>query len=138
MKKAPTFELQSIDGRFHHLEDFRGKHVILTFWASWCPDSARDLPKKEQLYDSMDHDNVEMITINVVGRERDEQAGITYANKYLSQLTLLDDGRKTYDVYQCQGVPTTVLINKQGELVEQFGDKANMMDIVQAIGNKLL
>ncbi|MYL33716.1 redoxin domain-containing protein [Pontibacillus yanchengensis] len=136
--KAPIFELQDMNGEIYSLEDDLGNNVVLTFWTSWCPDSGRDLPKKEQLFQSMDHDKVKMITINVVGRERNAQEGIDYANKFLTQPILFDKGTEIYDAYNCQGVPTTVLINRNGEIVKQFGDQAQFLEIVEAIGSKLV
>ncbi|KGP72537.1 TlpA family protein disulfide reductase [Pontibacillus yanchengensis] len=136
--KAPTFELQDMNGQTYSLEEDLGNNVVLTFWTSWCPDSARDLPKKEQLFQSMDHEKVKMITINVVGRERNAQEGIDYATKFLTQPTLFDQGTEVYDAYNSQGVPTTVLINREGEIVKQFGDKAQFLDIVEAIGSELV
>lgn len=135
--KAPLFNLKTLDGHTYYLEEDIGKVIVLTFWASWCPDSGRDLPKKEQFYQSINHDDMKMLTINVVGRERDEQAGIDYARKFLTQPTLLDDGRKVYDQYNGDGVPTTVIINRNGEIAYTFGDKAEMIDIIKAIGEVL-
>ncbi|QHE53441.1 TlpA disulfide reductase family protein [Pontibacillus sp. HMF3514] len=132
--KAPLFELQTIDGETYQLEQDLGKVVMLTFWASWCPDCGRDLPKKEQFYQSVPKDQVKMLTINVVGRERNVQEGLNYAEKFLTQPTLLDDGRKTYDQYECEGVPTTIIIDQNGEIAHHFGDKAVMMDIIKAVG----
>ncbi|KGX92827.1 thioredoxin [Pontibacillus halophilus JSM 076056 = DSM 19796] len=136
--KAPMFTLPTIDEESSYsLSDDLGKIVILTFWASWCPDTARDLPKKEQFHQSADSDMLSMVTINVPGRERSDEAELQYANKYLSQLTLKDRGREIYDKYGCTGVPTTAIINREGDIHEVFGDKASMMEIVQSVGQLL-
>jgi len=132
--KAPLFELQTIDGENYKLEQDLGNVIMLTFWASWCPDCGRDLPKKEQFYQSIPKDQVKMLTIDVVGRERNVQEGMNYARKFLTQPTLLDDGRKTYDQYECDGVPTTIIIDQNGEIAYHFGDKAEMMEIIKAVG----
>ncbi len=75
-----------------------------------------------------------MLTIDVVGRERSVQEGLHYAEKFLTQPTLLDDGRKIYDQYECEGVPTTIIIDQNGEIAHRFGDKAEMMEIIKAVG----
>ena len=41
---APDFTLSSLDGNTISLSDFKGKYVVLDFWASWCPDCIRDIP----------------------------------------------------------------------------------------------
>lgn len=134
-ERAPLFELPYIDQPFtYHLSDHLGKVIVLTFWASWCPDCGRDLPKKEQLFETMDKDKVEMVTINVPGRERSPEAGKEYAEKFLKQPTLLDDGRHFYDTFACQGVPSTIIIDQEGRIHRTFGDKASFLDIVQSLG----
>ncbi|WP_138418508.1 TlpA disulfide reductase family protein [Aquibacillus sediminis] len=133
--KAPMFSLPYINNNgIYHLQDDIGKVIVLTFWASWCPDCGHDLPKKEQLFQSMDTTKVRMITINVTGRERDQSAGPAYTEKYLSQPTLADRGTEIYENYQCKGVPTTVIINQNGDIHDQFGDNAKFLEIVTSVG----
>ncbi len=119
------------------LADYKGKIVVLTFWVSWCPDCSADLPKKEQLYRSMDVEKVKMVTINVTGRERNEIDGMNYCNKFLTQPTLKDRGREVYDLFGCEGVPATIIINQQGEIFSSFGEQSTMMEVVTAIGELL-
>lgn len=135
MSKAPNFELPYIaSNETYHLSEDLGKVVILTFWASWCPDCGKDLPKKEQLYKTMDHDKVSMLTINVAGRERNKKDGSLFFEKFLTQPTLIDNGREVYDLYESQGVPTTVIIDQSGNIHSHFGDKASFLDIVESLG----
>ncbi|WP_396252336.1 TlpA family protein disulfide reductase [Halobacillus halophilus] len=135
LRNAPIFELPYInkEGTYSNKEDL-GKVIVLTFWTSWCPDSGKDLPKKEQLYKTMDHEKVKMITINVEGRERSEAEAEEYAEKFLSQPALKDQGRTIYDLYNSDGVPTTVIINKDGFIHSQFGDKAEFLSVVESLG----
>lgn len=138
MLQAPNFELPYMfQDKTFELEKQKGKVVILTFWASWCPDSSRDLPKKEQLFQTMNHDKVQMLTINVTGRERNVEEARKYAEQFLTQPTLVDDGRRVYDLYESDGVPTTVIINSSGEIHAQYGDQASFLDIVEAIGSAI-
>ncbi|WP_085505807.1 TlpA family protein disulfide reductase [Thalassobacillus devorans] len=135
MEKAPLFQLPYINNSgVYDLQDDLGKVIVLTFWVSWCPDCSRDLPMKEQLFRSMDSDKIRLLTINVAGREREGDAGRAFAEKFLTQPTLVDDGRATYDQYQCSGVPTTVIIDQYGNISAKFGDKAEFLEIVEKIG----
>lgn len=134
-EKAPLFELPYINReKTYKLKNDLGKVVLLTFWVSWCPDCGKDLPKKEQLYKTMDHEKVQMMTINVTGRERNAEEGLEYSQKFLSQPTLADEGRSIYDLYKCEGVPSTVIINQKGEVHANFGDQASFLDIVSKLG----
>ncbi|UOQ94269.1 TlpA family protein disulfide reductase [Halobacillus shinanisalinarum] len=135
MKKAIDFQIPYINSnKTYQLNNDLGKVVILTFWTSWCPDCGVDLPKKEQLFQSIDREKVNMLTINVQGRERNDQDGKIFTDKFLTQPTLEDHHRKVYDEYNCEGVPTTIIINRDGYVTHQFGDKASFLTIVEAIG----
>lgn len=127
--KAPQYELPYLnEDRTFSLDEVLGeKVVVLTFWVSWCPDCARDLPKKEQFYKTTRSDELEMITINVTGRERSEEEALKYQEQFLTQPVLKDNGREVYDLYDCTSVPTTIVIDKNGEVVGRFGDQADFV-----------
>lgn len=136
--KAPLFTLPKINSNNNYsLESDLGKIVILTFWTSWCPDCGLDLPKKEALYRSIDKDKVQMLTVNVTGRERDHVSGVDYTKKYLNQPTLADSGWKVYDLYRCVGVPSTVIIGPTGDIVDQFDDQADFLNILESLSHIL-
>nr|WP_146816715.1 TlpA disulfide reductase family protein [Halobacillus faecis] len=135
-KQAPLFELPYINDHssIYKLEDDLGKVIVLTFWASWCPDCGKDLPMKEQLFKTMDHDKVKLLTINVTGRERNREEGIEFTEKFLTQPTLADKGRYVYDLYNCDGVPSTIIIDQEGDIHANFGDQSSFLDIVSKLG----
>ncbi|WP_186578170.1 TlpA family protein disulfide reductase [Aquibacillus kalidii] len=137
--RAPLFKLPYINNQqqFYHLQDDIGKIIIITFWTSWCPDCGTDLPRKEQLNKTINNPNVKMLTINVTGREREEKAGANFADRFLTQPTLSDNGKEIYNLYQCMGVPTTVIIAPDGTIVDQFGDQASFNDVLLSIGKLL-
>ncbi|MCT2535929.1 TlpA family protein disulfide reductase [Aquibacillus koreensis] len=136
--KAHRFTLPYLDQEGSYtLEEDIGKIILITFWASWCSACGVDLPKKEQLHQSIDPNVVKMLTINVKARERDMNAALTYKNKYLSQLALVDDGRFVYDQYQCNGVPTTVIVDRNGDIYSKFDDQSDFLQIVQSLGELL-
>lgn len=131
--QAPLFTLNHLTKDGHYKLEV-GKIIILTFWVSWCPDCSADLPKKEQLYQSINHDKVSMLTINVPDRERNAYDGVRYAEKFLTQPTLVDRGREIYNAYQCRSVPTTVIIDKDGYIHQQFDDQADFFEIIRVVG----
>ncbi|MBU6080426.1 TlpA family protein disulfide reductase [Allobacillus halotolerans] len=137
--KAPQYELPYLnEDRTFSLDEVLGeKVVVLTFWVSWCPDCARDLPKKEQFYKTTRSDELEMITINVTGRERSEEEALKYQEQFLTQPVLKDNGREVYDLYDCTSVPTTIVIDKNGEVVGRFGDQADFVEILQVISKAI-
>ncbi|MBB6453466.1 peroxiredoxin [Salirhabdus euzebyi] len=135
---APTFSLPYLTDSqkvYHLSEDLAKKVIILTFWVSWCPDCAIDLPKKEHLFDNLPQDKISLKTINVSGREKTTEEAILFSEKFLKQPVLKDNDREVYNMYGCKGVPTTVLIDKNGKITNVFDDKADFLDIISALGN---
>ncbi|RPF50353.1 TlpA family protein disulfide reductase [Aquisalibacillus elongatus] len=138
--KAPLFELPYLDkpNETYNIEDYIGQKVIvLTFWVSWCPDCARDLPKKEQFFKTSHNDDLEMITINVTGREHGDEEALKYQDQFLTQPVLKDRGREVYDLYECEGVPTTIVINREGEIIGRFGDQADFVEVIHTLSEVL-
>ena len=138
MTVAPDFTLSYIDKDDHlTLSDLRGRMVLLTFWASWCPDCSQDMPMKERLYQTVDQEKLAMVTINVAGRERQHEDAVRYKNNFIKQPTLVDRGRETYLNYNALGVPTTVLIDQYGNIVKQWGENLNFLSLMEAISTYL-
>ena len=133
--KAPSFALEDLkNGDIIRLSDFVGKPVMITFWASWCPDCMKDLPMKEQFYQHADLEKLAFLTINVTGREGSEEAGKEFTIRNdLPFPVLRDNGRETYDAYGCTGVPTTVLLNRDHQIVNVFNDQSSFLDIAKAL-----
>ncbi|TCP23505.1 peroxiredoxin [Scopulibacillus darangshiensis] len=134
---APNFEL--FDLKSHQevkLTDFRGLPVMITFWVSWCPDCQRDLPLKTQFYQSLDKSELGFLTINVTGREHAEKDGPRFAEEHdLPFPILIDNGTEVYDAYECSGVPTTIIMDKDHRITHQFGDKASFYDVLEALSH---
>src|SRR5690625_1953509 len=51
---APDFELETLDGETAKLSDFRGKPVLLNFWATWCPPCRAEMPDMQKFYEDKD------------------------------------------------------------------------------------
>ncbi|MEB1806774.1 MAG: TlpA family protein disulfide reductase [Bacillaceae bacterium] len=116
------------------LSEYKGKPCIITFWASWCPDSQRDLVRKHQMYEKMDKSELGFITINVVGREGNKLDGIKYMEQNQFQFpVLLDEGTKIYDLFECKGVPTTIILDEELVVRETFGERATFIEIMNGL-----
>ena len=63
-RSAPDFSLPDMDGELHSLLDYRGKVVLINFWATWCPPCRREMPALEQLYSRLGDDGFAVLAIN--------------------------------------------------------------------------
>ncbi|MFB5661729.1 TlpA disulfide reductase family protein [Alteribacillus sp. HJP-4] len=132
---APDFTLKEIEsGKEWPLAAFKGKPLMITFWTSWCPDSAVDLQQKNTFYNSLDEARLQFLTINVTGREGAEPAAAKFLEENDYKFPVLqDDGTKVYDAYQCMGVPTTFLIDENLQIAERYNDRARFIDIMNGV-----
>lgn len=111
---APDFTTQSEDGKTYTLSDFRGKYVVLNFWATWCPPCREELPSMERMWKKVqkDNDNIVLLAVNV-GEDADTIFEFT-GNYPMSFPALLDRNGKIIDSYPVRGLPTTYIINPDG------------------------
>ncbi|MDQ0205976.1 TlpA family protein disulfide reductase [Alkalicoccobacillus murimartini] len=134
MKQAPSFTLSSVQTKESwSLDQCMGQAVMLTFWTSWCPDSRVDLSLKQRLFQAMDQSKLQMIMVNVTARERIEDVESFVNEQGYTFPVLLDEGRTVYDLYDCKGVPTTVLLNSHHEVVSVFGEQASFQEVTEGL-----
>ncbi|WP_019413971.1 redoxin domain-containing protein [Paenisporosarcina sp. TG20] len=114
---APDFELSTLNGDMVKLSNYRGRKVILNFWATWCAPCKTEMPHMENYYKkNKDSANVEIIAINMTTADR---PGIV--KKFVDSYGLtfpipLDVEGKAMDAYQIIPLPTTYMINTDGTI----------------------
>ena len=72
---APTIHLQDLAGSYRHLQDYRGRAVIVNFWASWCTPCRRELPSMNRAWARLQREGVAMLAINI-GEEPEAVKGV--------------------------------------------------------------
>ena len=117
-KKAPDFTLTLFDGKELKLSDFKGKTVLLNFWASWCipcRQEARALENSWQIYKDKD---VVFIGVNVWD---DNSNALKYMNKFGGGYPHGTDPEEEIQVaYGVGGVPETFFIDPSGTIRDKF------------------
>ncbi|VAW77324.1 Thioredoxin family protein [hydrothermal vent metagenome] len=139
--EAPGFTLENLDEEKLSLHDFRGQVVMLNFWATWCPPCRREIPSMESIYQDLGKDGFVVLAINEF-----EEPDHVFA--YTGQLSvdptfpiLFDRDSTVAQLYGVKGLPTTVLIDKQGKVVYRAVggrdfDHAEVRKIVRSLMNQ--
>lgn len=109
---GPAFQLNSSTGKPISLADLKGQIVLVNFWASWCGPCRQEMPILEQLNTKYHNKGVALIGVNV---EPDSAA----ANAWLKATPvsfpiLYDVDSKVSKLYEVQGMPNTVILDRKG------------------------
>ena len=112
---APIFNLPDLKGNMVSLEDFAGKYVYIDFWATWCGPCKIEIPVLEQLAKDYAGKNIEIISISV---DRDKQEWVNMITRDKPEWLQLHDSIELNDEYLVKFIPTFVLIDRDGKIIE--------------------
>ncbi|MDQ0149324.1 TlpA family protein disulfide reductase [Eubacterium multiforme] len=111
--KAPEFTLTDLKDKKVSLSDYKGKYVMINFWATWCSACKSELPDLEKFYKAnKNNKDFKLLTIDV-GESKDAVEKFMKENKYNFHV-LLDKNTEVSYNYTATALPTTVLIDKEG------------------------
>lgn len=108
---APSFELSNLSGESIQLEDYRGKPVLLNFWATWCAPCALEMPAFQSRFEEY-RGELAVVAVNNAEDPADVQAFVDEME--LTFDILLDPAAEVQRLYQVRGYPTSFLIDADG------------------------
>ena len=117
---APGFTLEMMNqGKAVNLSDYKGKVVLLNFWATWCFPCRKEMPSMQELYQIFKDRNFEILAVNMdkFGKEK----VISFVSNYgLTFPILLDKELKTALIYEVRNIPTSYIIDKNGIIKDKI------------------
>ncbi len=118
--KMPAFSLESVrDGKVVDSGVFKGKVLLLTFFATWCPPCLEEVPVLIKL-----HEDMADAGFSVVGMSVDQQGSAFVAKfiekKAINYPVLLAESKTTNDFGGIYGIPVAFLVNKSGNVVKKY------------------
>ena len=97
------------------LENFKGKLVVINFWATWCAPCREEMPSLDILQSNKNFQNLIVLPINV-GKENKEKAKKFFNDLQIKNLKLYyDNSVKLANTFSLIGLPTTIFIDKDGD-----------------------
>ena len=114
---APDFRLTDLEGRPHRLEKYRGKVVLLDFWASWCAPCRKELPAIEKLHREYGSKGLVVLAVN----SEAEKVSRSFVKKYGYTFTVLTDVEgAVFGDYAVSSIPVTIVIDREGRISTHF------------------
>lgn len=113
------FTLTDLQGESWHLEELRGKVVLVNFWATWCPPCRKEMPDLQALFDKYKGQGLIVLSIS-----DEEEAKVTpfIGQQNITYPVLLDPGDTVHKLYLVEGIPKSFVYDRDGKLVAQSID----------------
>lgn len=137
-KLAPLFSGVEVNtGKQINLVDYRGKVVLVDFWASWCPPCLLSLPAYEQMYREIGTEEFELIAINV---DEDTEDGLDFLQDHPVSYPVLADPKGEIGIpYGIRSLPRSLLLDRDGRVIATYkkfkaGDEVKLQqDIIRQL-----
>jgi thiol-disulfide isomerase/thioredoxin len=124
-KPLPELAFNDADDKPLKLADYKGKAVLLNFWATWCAPCVKEMPSLDRLQAQMGKDNFVVLPLSLDGPSRPKVAPF-YEDKKLSHLGVyFDKGRKAMQALDVSILPTSILVDGQGREIGRLEGEAD-------------
>ena len=114
---AVDFTVYDVDGNKVNLFDFKGKPIVVNFWASWCPPCKREMPDFNEVYKEYKNEVVFMMIDLVDGIRETKDKGQKYVKEQGYEFPVyFDTDQDAAYKYWIMSIPTTIFINSEGNI----------------------
>jgi len=129
----PDVPLVSFVGDTTRFAEYRGKALLVNFWASWCLPCREEIPQLKKYYATLDRDRVEFLAISV---DEDRQAGLEFIEPFELEFPVFHNGPMMQQEFHYTGLPFTLIVDTRGRIVEEirgFGSAETWSRLTEAL-----
>lgn len=126
-KEAPDFTLKDMADADVTLASFKGKVIVMNFWATWCKPCKKEMPSLNELYNTYKDEGVVVLGISI---DRSKKPILKFLKKTTVDFPILLDAQLIVkdELYKVFSLPTTFIIDRSGILEEYYRGEMNWMD----------
>ncbi len=131
---ASNFEVKDSSGKTVSLSDFKGKPVVVNFWASWCPPCKQEMPFFNEVYKEVGSD-IQFMMVDLVDGSRETEStakAFIKDNGYVFPV-FFDTDQSAAIAYSIYSIPTTIFIDKDGKIVQTHTGPFTKSDLLAEI-----
>jgi peroxiredoxin len=135
-KPALPFRLVDLQGDYHQLRDYRGRVVLVNFWASWCTPCRAELPSMNRAWERLKTTGMAMLAINL---GEDREAISAFLQDYTIDFeVLMDEPGRISQRWRIKALPTSLVLNKRGQIIyqvigERKWDEPAMIELFESL-----
>ncbi|MFZ1539637.1 MAG: TlpA disulfide reductase family protein [Chromatiaceae bacterium] len=131
---APDLRLQDLQGKTIDLAQYRGRVVLINFWATWCPPCRKEFPSLGRVRQLFKPEEFEVLAVNV---DEDRETALAFAGAPGFPV-LLDSNSKATMTWPVKGLPTSFIVDTQGRIAfslagEQEFDGPEMVTVIRSL-----
>ena len=113
--RAPAFSLKTLEGDTADLSEYRGRPILINFWASWCKPCRAEMPLIIAVYRAHQPESLAVLAIDLADQERSTKDIRNFQAEFQMPFpVLLDEKGKARKLYRLRGVPTSVFVGSDG------------------------
>ena len=131
---APEFSYPDAKGKMHSLKEFKGKVLVIDFWASWCGPCRAEIPHLKQYYEEFKNNkDVAFLSVSIDAKRADWEKAVKEENMPWLQLLAPNGGKEIMESYQFSGIPFIIVLDKEGKIYKKHLRGEKVRDAVNDV-----